>query len=103
MVRFATKATKPLEIVQELEFLRREYERHMHVHKMNTNRGTLETLVTVSAEVAENLIKVKWGRKLAKLPFLLKERKIRLLEAELNAPGQEIALVAKAHAVFADH
>jgi hypothetical protein len=62
---------------------------------MKIRKGTFETIVTVAAEVVEDLVKIKWG-KLASLLFVLKNRKIALLEAERSAPGREIAYVVQA-------
>jgi len=84
-----------IEIVEELEWLTNEYECHMKLHDVKTRRGMVEMVVTTSAEIAENLVKLRWG-KLAKLPFTLSHRKINLLEAEMTAPGREIAYVVQA-------
>ena len=87
------------EAVDELRYLLAAYNRHLGVHNMKTNLGFLETLVVSSAAVVENLAKFRLTE-LAKFPFAAKHRKIELLEAELNAPGREVAYVAKARARF---
>jgi hypothetical protein len=71
------------DVADELEWLLHEYESHMRSHKMKTQKGLFETVVTVAAEVAEDLAKLKLG-KLAKLPFELSTRKIELLEVSLQ-------------------
>ena len=43
----------------------------------------------------KDFVKLKWGE-LAKLPFILRERKISLLEAEANAPNRELAFISMA-------
>jgi hypothetical protein len=96
---FAKNITSPMEAQQELEWLLAEYERHMQLHEMKTNRGVLETVVTASAETLEDLAKFRWG-KLAKSIFAASRRKIDLFEAELKAPGREIALVFHARRTF---
>jgi hypothetical protein len=67
----------------------------MALQDMKIRKGTFETIVTVAAEVVEDLVQIKWG-KLASLLFVLKNRKIALLEAERSAPGREIAYVVQA-------
>jgi hypothetical protein len=62
---------------------------------MKTTKGAFETVITLVAETAENLAKVRWG-KLAKGLFAVSARRIDLLEAELKAPGREIAYVFRA-------
>jgi hypothetical protein len=78
------------EIIEKLEWSLYEYEKHMKLHRMKTNLGTVRTVVTVAAEVAEDLVKFKWG-KAAKLLFTIKDRKVALMDAELRAPGRELA------------
>jgi len=46
--------------------------------------------VVTAAELAEDFVKVKWG-KLAKGLFDLTHERIELREAELKAPGRELA------------
>lgn len=87
------------EASEELEWLVRQYEEHMRLHKLKVNRGIVEVFVTTTAEVAEDLIKFRWG-KLAKLPFALSHKKIDLLEAEMKTPGREMAYVANARKRF---
>lgn len=95
----ATPATSLAEMKDEIEVLLDDYEEHMKLHRMKVNKGAAETLVTVGGKVAEDLVKLKWGE-LAKLPFILRERKISLLEAEANAPNRELAFVSIARSRF---
>lgn len=96
----ATKGvTSEKEIAQEIEWLLADYEEHMRLHKMKINRGTLETVFVTGAEIAEDLAKFKWGAA-AKLLFSASHRKIELLEAEMKAPGRELAYISKARERF---
>lgn len=95
----ATTATSLAEMKEEIEALLDEYEEHMKLHRMKVNKGATETLVTVAGEVAEDLVKLKWSE-LAKLPFILRERKISLLEAEAKAPNRELAFISMARSRF---
>jgi hypothetical protein len=84
---------------EELEWLLQEYERHLALHRMKSSQGLIETVVTTTAEVAEDLVKLRLGE-LAKLGFAWKRRQLALQEAELKAPGREVAYIAKARQLF---
>lgn len=99
MTDITQKKLTPAEIEEKLASLLAKYEKHMKIHKMKVNRSTLQTIVVTSAELLEDLIKFKWG-KAAKLLFSLQERKISLLEAELKAPGVEVAYLSKTRDQF---
>jgi hypothetical protein len=88
-----------LEIEQRLDYLLDQYERHMKLHKMKVRPGALETAVVSTAEIAEDLVKIKWG-KLAQRLFALKHRRLTLLEGELTVPGSEVAYIIKAEKTF---
>jgi hypothetical protein len=89
----------PAEVEEKLAYLIDQYQQHMRLHRMKTNTGTLETIVTLGAEVLGNLVSFKWG-KAAQALFSLKKREIALLEGELTAPGNEIAYIVKARETF---
>lgn len=71
----------------------------MWLHRMKTNVGTLETVVTTTAEFLGDLVSFKWG-KAAEALFSLKRRHVVLLEGELTAPGSEVAYIVKARETF---
>lgn len=85
----------PVEVEEKLEWLIYDYQRHLELNKLKNNVGTLEIVVVTGAEIIENLLKVNWG-KAAKALFSLKQRRIALLEGEINSPGNEIAYILKA-------
>jgi hypothetical protein len=87
------------ELEDKLEWLISDYEQHMRIHRMKYRRGVLETVVTVAAEILENALKLRLG-KLAKGIFSYKEHRIALLEAEMKAPGREIAYIVAARQQF---
>jgi hypothetical protein len=89
----------PIEIEQKIEWLLHEYQHHMKVHKMKVSASALETVIVSVAEFTENLVKLNFG-KAAKALFAIKNKKVQLLEAELKAPGREIALISKANETF---
>jgi hypothetical protein len=84
---------------EEIEVLLDEYEEHMKLHRMKVNKGATETLLTVAGKVAEDFVKLKWGE-LAKVPFILRERKLSLLDAEKSAPTREPAYISIAKRRF---
>lgn len=87
------------EIEEELEWLINEFQSHMKLHKIKATTETIETVIKAPLEIIENLIKLKWS----KIPdpfFAIKKRQISLMEAELNAPGREIAYIIKARESF---
>lgn len=89
----------PLEVKQKLEYLMDQYRRHMKLHRMKTNASVLETVVVSTAELLEDLAKIKWG-KIAKGLFSLRQKKIAVLEGELKSPGNEVAYIIKAQETF---
>jgi len=99
MSEMARSELTPPEAEQKLEHLLSQYQRHLKLHRMKTNTGTLETVVTTGAEVLGDLASFKWG-KAAEALFSLRRRNISLLEAELNAPGNAVAYIVKARETF---
>lgn len=88
-----------IECEEKLAWLKQEFESHLRIHKLKTSYGAVEAMVTTTAEIAENLVKIKWG-KAAKTLFSLGHERIELLEAESRAPGREIAYIVKAENAF---
>lgn len=99
MSEVARAELTPAEVEEKLEYLLDQYQRHMKLHRMKTNVGTLETVVTTGAEVLGDLVSFKWG-KAAEAMFSLRRRKVALLEGELTAPGNEVAYIVKARETF---
>jgi hypothetical protein len=87
------------EVQDNLEWLVFDYERHLKLHKLKTNLGAFETIVTVGAEFLESLAKVNWA-KAARLLFTFKHRKVELLEAEMKSPGSEVAYILETRNQF---
>lgn len=87
------------EIEDEIEWRINEFQNHMKLHKMKVNTETLEVIVKTPLEMIENLIKLKFS-KIPEPFFALKKRQINLMEAELNAPGREMAYIIKAKDTF---
>ncbi|MFN2533483.1 MAG: hypothetical protein ABR555_19550 [Pyrinomonadaceae bacterium] len=88
-----------IEVEQKLEYIRSQYERHLALHKIKTNTGTLESIVVTGSEILEDLVHFKFS-KVAKAMFSLKHRRIEMLEAELTSAGSEVAYIIKAKEQF---
>ncbi len=101
MREIAKKELTPIEIEEQLEWLIYDYRRHMNLHKMKVDTGAFETVIVTAAELIEDLAKFKWG-KAAKSLFSIKERRIALLEGEINAPGSEVAYIVKTREQFSN-
>lgn len=76
----------------EILYLMDDYSQYMKVHNLKTRDSVLYTVLTTTAEVIENVTKFNF-KELVEIPFKLRERSILRLEAELQAPGREIAYV----------
>ncbi len=66
---------------------------------MKHRMGTFETLVVASAQVLENLLRLRVGA-LAKAAFSIRTNEIALMQAELTAPGRELAYLYHARRGF---
>jgi hypothetical protein len=71
----------------------------MKYHKIKANTETLEILVKTPLEIIENLVKLKLS-KLTDPFFALKKKQLMLMEAEINAPGKELAYIIKSRETF---
>ena len=99
MNEMARANLSPTEAEEKLEYLVSQFERHIALHKLKTKRSTLETVVVSTAEVAEDLVKFKWGKLVTSL-FAIGRKKAELLEAELTAPGSAVSYIWKSREVF---
>lgn len=84
------------EIEQKIDYLLQEYCKQLEIHKLKYELGTMETLVTTSLEVAENIAKLNFS-KAAKVLFDIGKQDINLLESENKILGKEVAIIQKAN------
>jgi hypothetical protein len=82
------------ELQDEIRELLYEYENHLRIARMGANRGVLEFLITGTADLIEDIMKLRLGR-IGKLASVLRERKVKLLQEEAHAPGRELALLSE--------
>jgi len=95
----ATRQSRPAEIRDEIQELQFQYRESLRIHRIKANSGALELFVTVAAEVAEGLVKFKFGEA-AKAVFAMKREYVKLIEAEAVAPGREVAYIMHANERF---
>ena len=82
----------PIELADKLEWLIAQYQTHVKIHRMKFESGTAELILTTTASALEELVHFRFG-KLAQILFGFKRSKLALLEAEINAPGSEVAYI----------
>lgn len=99
MQDIASKEYTKQEIEERVDHLLNEYERHMFFHKLKYQTAAGHILVNAPLEILENLVKFKWSS-IGKSIFSFKEKQFDLMEAELKAPGRELAYISKANAKF---
>jgi len=97
--RTTTQNLAPLEIEEEIEFLINDFQDHMKIHKMKANAETLEVIIKTPFEIIENLLKFNFS-KISDPLIAIKKMRINLMEAELNAPGKEMAYIIKTREAF---
>ena len=96
---FSAENLSPAECMQELDWLRGEFDAHLRLHKIKTKTATLEVMIKTPLEILENLVTLRFSKLVDPL-FAIKKRQVALMEAELNAPGREIAYLVKAKQSF---
>jgi hypothetical protein len=89
----------PRELADELQYLLDTYEEYMRLHRIKLVRGRLETVVTATAEAIENLASLRLSNAVKAL-FAVRQQHTALLESELEAPGREVAYIARARQAF---
>jgi hypothetical protein len=97
--KISSEEISPVEVQEEIEWLQNEFQAHMKYHRIKANTETLEVLVKAPLEIIEDLVKLK----LSKIPeplFALKKKQLMLMEAEINAPGKEMAYIIKSRETF---
>lgn len=97
--KITTESLSTVEVEEEIEWLINEFQNHMNYHKIKSNIEKLEIITKAPFEVVENLAKLQFS----KIPdplFSLKKKQLILMEAELNAPGREMAYIIKTRDAF---
>ncbi|WP_417198084.1 hypothetical protein [Bizionia sp.] len=84
------------EINERIEHLVYEYETHLRLHKLKFGHGSMRVFVTSALEVLENLATLKLSKVVDSI-YSLQTKEINLLEAQLTAPGKEVAYIIDAN------
>ncbi len=82
------------EIDEKTEYLLYKYEKALELHKIKSSSSILEMLIVGSAELIENVAKLKFG-KIAKGLFKIGKSQIELMDLELKAEGSELSYLSK--------
>jgi hypothetical protein len=97
--RPAREEVSPQAFADELDELLQMHHQHMRFHRMRYTNALAKTLVTLPLELVENILKFRL-KALAEKPFVIREHRITLLEAEVTGPGREVAYISRAQRQF---
>ena len=75
-----------------------DYQQHMERHRIKANQGVFEVVVSASLGLIINLPKLLG--QVTKPFFALKRKEFELIEADLSAPGKEVAYIDHACQTF---
>jgi hypothetical protein len=82
----------PKDLEDHLLTLLDDYRAQMHLHRMKVRTARTKSIVVPLLETVRNVFTGRWGE-WAKSAFTVVEQRHALLEAELNAPGREVAYI----------
>ncbi|MDP1792548.1 MAG: hypothetical protein Q8K63_00310 [Acidimicrobiales bacterium] len=94
-MRGVAAGTSRSEIELELETRLHQFQRHLRVHRVRSNQGTLRSLISLPLGVAQELVRLRPKSAVDAL-FVLRERRALKLETRLTAPGHEVAFIDEA-------
>jgi len=92
MRNLVTTASTITEIKEELEYLLYEYDKRMAIHKMKSQKGYIQALISAPFEIVKSLIYPDLN-KIGEPFFTIRQTKIDLMEKELDTPGREVAYI----------
>lgn len=84
------------ELLEEIDYLTAEYRHYMNVHRMKIGHGKFSSILTIPTQIIESLISgniLKGLRDITGGIFGIANANVALAEAELKAPGREIAYI----------
>ena len=81
------------EIIEEIRYLLNQYENYMRIQKIKYSRPNLSGILKFSASLLEDTVKLK-AKDLTESICPVFCQNINLVEAEINAPGRELAYIA---------
>ena len=95
----ARQELKAHEIEEGILTLNDQYREHMRLHHMKHHTGVLRTLVTIPLDIAEQIAHLRF-RAAFEATLVLQQRRLALTEAELAAPGRDVAYIVRAQDEF---
>jgi len=95
----AEKQGTAQQLREEMEYHCTKYEEYITLKKMKVRYGTLETLLMIPARLAEGLLGLKPTQAVEAL-FTFRKQRLELREAELEAPGRDLAYLLKVRKEF---
>lgn len=87
------------EFEEYIEYLLMEYEDSLKLHKLKYTYSTLETILTTTSSIIENVAKLKLTQATASL-FNFKRQSINALQEEKSLKGGEVAFILMANQKF---
>ncbi len=102
MSKIAEQELSQSEVQDEIEYLIGEYEQYMKIQKLKYTAGCFEGVLKGVSEIVENLIRFK-PSKIVDACFSVSKSQIALKEAELKAPGRELAFISYANTLVREH
>jgi hypothetical protein len=99
MRRLTAEKVTAQELHDEFASMIDSYREHLRIHKMKERVSTAEVVITSVVGALEDLAKFRF-KEIAKSLFKLSHNRIAVLEAELKAPGRDIAYILRAHERF---
>jgi hypothetical protein len=99
IVELSKGSINVVDTLTEIERLVLNYERFMHLHHMETQKGLLELILVTPMETVEKLVKLQWST-LAKGLLRIESDKLALMKAEMEAPGREVAYLSMTNRRF---
>lgn len=99
LISWLNKISKTDLNIKEIEDLTLEFENRMKLEKQKYDLTKLEVIIALPFQIAEKLIKIKWGE-IPKTLFQIKKDKMSLLINETVANGKEMAYIIRANEKF---
>jgi hypothetical protein len=95
----ATSAESVKIMEDELADALHQYRTYMDIQKIKYGDGVLSTVITAAKDLLVDLTSANFGSGVGKL-FEIRKHNLALKEAELKAPGREVAYIARASEFF---
>jgi hypothetical protein len=99
MSKLAKGGTDEAALRDEIEYTIQDYTHYLERAGLKTQHGAVETILVSTAEVLEDLVKLRWSKTLKSI-LGVRRANVELLELEAKAPGRECAYIVSARKQF---